>query len=101
MTNETENVRSGRPDDFEAVIEAADNSTVVFIDENRSPLRAIQHFLHVYPTTIPFLVLVLGVTAFAYITGNRFFHPFNLSLVLQQVTIIALVGIAQTLVILT
>ena len=33
--------------------------------------------------------------------GGRFLSPFNLSLVLQQVTIIAILGMAQTLVILT
>src|SRR5207248_1503677 len=49
----------------------------------------------------PLLVLLLGVIGFAFIAGGRFFHPLNLSLILQQVTIIAMVGIAQTLVILT
>ncbi len=70
-------------------------------EEQRTFGRRVQQFLHVYPTTIPFLVLMLGVMAFAFIAGDRFFHPLNLSLVLQQVTIIAMVGIAQTLVILT
>ena len=37
----------------------------------------------------------------ALIVGPKFFAPFNLSLVLQQVTIIGILGIAQTLVILT
>ena len=37
----------------------------------------------------------------ASIVGRKFFAPFNLSLILQQVTIIAILGIAQTLVILT
>ena len=35
------------------------------------------------------------------LVGGRFFAPFNLSLILQQVTIIGVVGIAQTLIILT
>jgi fructose transport system permease protein len=35
------------------------------------------------------------------LVGDRFFAPFNLSLILQQVTIIGVVGIAQTLIILT
>ncbi len=34
-------------------------------------------------------------------SARKFFHPFNLSLILQQVTIIGIVGIAQTLIILT
>ena len=38
---------------------------------------------------------------FSGVVGAKFFHPFNLSLILQQVTIIGTVGIAQTLIILT
>jgi fructose transport system permease protein len=74
---------------------------VATFEEQKSPGRRFRQFLHVYPTTIPFLVLLLGVIVFAFIAGGRFFHPLNLSLVVQQVTIIAMVGIAQTLVILT
>ena len=65
-----------------------------------------------YPTTVPFLVLVLGIAAFTipcplhrrrihFVAAAKFFSAFNLSLILQQVTIIAILGIAQTLVILT
>jgi fructose transport system permease protein len=67
----------------------------------RGPLQRLQHFLHAYPTTVPFIVLLLGILAFSLVVGGRFFHPFNLSLVLQQVTIIAILGMAQTLIILT
>ena len=72
-----------------------------FEEEERGGLRRVQHFLHAYPTTVPFIVLVLGIFFFSLIVGSKFFAPFNLSLVLQQVTIIAVLGIAQTLVILT
>ena len=44
---------------------------------------------------------MLGILFFSFIVGGKFFAPFNLSLILQQVTIIATLGIAQTLVILT
>ena len=44
---------------------------------------------------------LLGILFFSFIVGAHFFAPLNLSLVLQQVTIIAILGIAQTLVILT
>jgi fructose transport system permease protein len=73
----------------------------VFDDEHPTPLRRVQHFLHAFPTTIPFLVLLIGVLFFSAIVGPKFFAPFNLSLILQQVTIIAILGMAQTLVILT
>ncbi|WP_108659190.1 ABC transporter permease [Acuticoccus kandeliae] len=68
--------------------------------EVRSPLRRLQYFLHLYPTTVPFIVLALGLVVFGLIVGDRFFHPFNLSLVLQQVTVIALLAVGQTMVIL-
>ena len=73
----------------------------MFDEEARGPVKRLQHFLHAYPTTIPFIVLLLGVALFSTIVGAKFFHPFNLSLILQQVTIIGTVGIAQTLIILT
>ncbi|MGP2491700.1 ABC transporter permease [Mesorhizobium sp. PUT5] len=72
-----------------------------FEEDRHSRLRQVQHFLHEYPTAIPFIVLIVGVAIFSVIVGGRFFALFNLSLVLQQVTIIAVLGIAQTLVILT
>ncbi len=65
-----------------------------------STLRRLHALLHDNPTIVPFIVLLLAVALFSAIVGRRFFHPFNLSLVLQQVTIIAIVGTAQTLVIL-
>jgi fructose transport system permease protein len=76
-------------------------AAAVFEEGPKPPLRAVQQFLHGYPTIVPFIVLVLGIGVFTALVGGRFFHPFNLSLILQQVTIIATVGIAQTLVILT
>jgi fructose transport system permease protein len=72
-----------------------------FEDEAPHPLRRLQHFLHEFPTAIPFIVLLVGILIFSIAAGGKFFAPFNLSLVLQQVTIIGVLGIAQTLVILT
>ncbi len=72
-----------------------------FEEQEAGPLKRLQHFLHGYPTVVPFIVLLLGVVLFSALVGKRFFAPFNLSLVLQQVTIIGTVGIAQTLIILT
>jgi fructose transport system permease protein len=72
-----------------------------FEEEHRGLVRRLHQFLHDNPTVVPFIVLVLAVALFSVVVGRRFFHPFNLSLVLQQVTIIAIVGTAQTLIILT
>jgi fructose transport system permease protein len=82
-------------------LQGHDQAVASFEEDRRSGLRHVQRFLHEYPTAIPFIVLLVGILIFSFAAGGRFFAPFNLSLVLQQVTIIAVLGIAQTLVILT
>lgn len=89
------------PADFEKVIAKSDTAVASFEDSRRSPLRHLQHFLHRNPTTIPFIVLLFGALVFSLLVGQRFYSLANLSIIVQQVTIIALVGIGQTLVILT
>lgn len=82
-------------------LEGADQSVASFDEEKPKLLGRLQHFLHEFPTAIPFIVLIVGVLIFSVTAGGKFFALFNLSLVLQQVTIIGTLGIAQTLVILT
>jgi fructose transport system permease protein len=72
-----------------------------FEEEQPSVLRRAQHFFHQYPTTIPFLILILAGIVFIVVTNGRFLNPLNLSLILAQVTLIATLGTAQTLVIIT
>lgn len=64
-------------------------------------LHRIQHWLHQMPSLIPLCVLILSLLAFALVLGGKFFSPFALTLILQQVAIVGIVGVAQTLVILT
>jgi fructose transport system permease protein len=78
-----------------------DTAVASFEEERTSALRHVQGILHEFPTAVPLVVLLAGIVIFAFVAGNKFYAPFNLSLVLQQVTIIATLGIAQTLVILT
>ena len=89
------------PAEYERVLTGSDTSVAVFEEERRTPLKRLQHFLHEYPTVVPFIVLLLSVLIFSSLVGGRFFAPFNLSLVLQQVTVIGVIAIAQTLIILT
>ena len=79
----------------------AQHGVASFEEDAPSPIRRLQAFLHAYPTAIPFIVLIVGIAIFSVAAGSKFFAPFNLSLVLQQVTIIGVLGIAQTLIILT
>lgn len=72
-----------------------------FEEERPGLLRQVQHFFHQYPTTIPFIILLFAAVVFTFVTGGRFLGPLNLSLILAQVTIIGILGTAQTLVIIT
>jgi fructose transport system permease protein len=75
---------------------------VASFDEGRAGIvRRIQGFLHQFPTTIPLIVLVIGIVIFGFAAPGRFLTPLNLSIVLQQVTIVGILAMAQTLVILT
>jgi fructose transport system permease protein len=87
--------------DYEKVSKQGDTKVAAFDEDENTPLRRLQRFLHSNPTAIPAIVLLLGVILFSIIAGGRFLHPFNFSLVLQQVTIIGFVAVAQSLVVLT
>ena len=64
-------------------------------------MLGLRHALHANPALTPFLVLLLVTSTFGVLLGAAFLSPFALSLLLQQVTIIGVVGAAQTLVVLT
>src|SRR5689334_12049724 len=89
------------PAGYEQVVKKADQTVASFEEDENTPLRRLQHFLHAHPTAIPAIVLVLAILLFWAVAGQKFMHPFNFSLVLQQVTIIGIVGVAQTLIVLT
>jgi fructose transport system permease protein len=60
----------------------------------------VQHALHANPVLGPLAVLIVAIVAFS-IVNARFLTATNLSLVLQQVTVIAVLALGQTLIILT
>ena len=60
----------------------------------------LQHLLHGNPTLGPLAVLIVAIVAFS-VANQRFFAAPNLSLVLAQVTVIAVLALGQTLIILT
>ena len=64
-------------------------------------LSRIQHALHSTPSLVPLIVLVMSVAIFGALLGSKFFSSFALTLILQQVAIVGIVGAAQSLVILT
>ncbi|HEX3349312.1 MAG TPA: ABC transporter permease [Acetobacteraceae bacterium] len=89
-------------EEYETALPAGGSAAHVALEDHRtSPLVRVHHALHVHPTIIPAFILLLSVLLFSAVVGGRFFAPFNLSLILQQVTIIGTIGIAQTLIVLT
>jgi fructose transport system permease protein len=82
-------------------LKTADEKDISRVASPASLLKQVHNFLHSQPTAAPLVVFLTAIMIFSILVGKRFFHPFNLSLVLQQVTIISILGIAQTLIILT
>ena len=89
------------PQEFEKVLAAASMTQASFEEDHLSLASRVQRFLHSYPTTVPFVVLVLGLLLGCTVNYAHFVTGSNISTVLTQVTIIGILGIAQTLVILT
>jgi fructose transport system permease protein len=79
----------------------SDQNVASFEEGDAGIVRQLQGFLHQFPTVIPLIVLLVGAVIFAIAAPGKFLSPLNLSVVLQQVTIVAILGMAQTLVILT
>jgi len=67
----------------------------------RGLIGNVQHWLHQTPAAVPLIVLIASILIFGVLIGDRFFSPFALTLVLQQVQIVGIVAAAQSLVILT
>ncbi|MGR3631405.1 MAG: ABC transporter permease, partial [Limimaricola soesokkakensis] len=89
-------------DHYEASVREKRAETVAeFQDHRRSPLHRVQHALHVTPALVPLIVLLVSIIVFGLLLGSRFFSPFALTLILQQVQIVGIVAAAQSLVILT
>jgi fructose transport system permease protein len=89
------------PSSAEQGLSNSPQAVVSFDEEHAGLVRKVQGFLHQYPTSIPLIVLLCGVVIFAVVAPGKFLSPLNLSVVLQQVTIVAILGMAQTLIILT
>ncbi len=89
------------PQEFESVLTGAATVAASFEEERLTVLQRTQRFLHAYPTVVPFVVLLLGVLLGIVVNPSRFTAASNLSTILTQVMVIGIVGVGQTLVILT
>ncbi|GES42809.1 ABC transporter permease [Rhizobium dioscoreae] len=87
--------------EFERVLDGSDKNVASFEHNDVSLLKRVQHFLHSTPAAVPLIVLVLAIVIFGIAIGGRFFSAYTLTLILQQIAIVGILGAAQTLVILT
>ncbi|MFN0192846.1 MAG: ABC transporter permease [Aestuariivirga sp.] len=87
--------------EFETALADSDTAVARFDDRHKSPLQRFQHILHKNQAAVSLLVLLASVAIFGILVGGKFFNPFSLTLIIQQVAIVGIVGAAQTLVILT
>ena len=85
--------------EFEKVLDKSDTHVAKF--EHNSPLRRVQHFLHSTPAAVPAIVLIAAIIIFGVAIGGRFFSSYTLTLILQQIAVVGILGAAQTLIILT
>lgn len=90
-----------KSDSYEASVNRAEQ-VAKFHDERHSTfLGKAQHALHGNPSLVPLIVLIVAIIVFGALLGSKFFSPFALTLILQQVQIVGIVAAAQSIVILT
>lgn len=87
--------------DFETTLEKSDLPVASFDDRSNSLLSRFQHLLHANQAAVSLLVLIASIAIFGFLIGGKFFNPYSLTLIIQQIAIVGIVGAAQTLVILT
>ncbi|WP_298970790.1 ABC transporter permease [uncultured Roseobacter sp.] len=92
---------SGKTQEFESELKKSPEAVAAFEDTHRGFVGTIQHLLHVNPSLVPLIVLIASIVIFGLLLGTKFFSPFALTLILQQVQIVGIVAAAQSLVILT
>lgn len=88
-------------DDFEDTLSDSPATVAEFADREYSVVDRIQHLLHSNPALVPLIVLVTSIIVFGLLLGTKFFSPFSLTLILQQVAIVGIVGAGQSLVVLS
>ncbi len=88
-------------DNYESVLTGASSEVASFETQKKGFVGRFQEMLHATPSLVPLIVLVAAIIIFGLALGSRFFSPFALTLILQQVQIVGVLAAAQSLVILT
>lgn len=92
---------SQQQDNYETAASTAATEVASFAEDNTGLVGKFHHALHTTPALVPLIVLLASIVIFGALLGSRFFSPFALTLILQQVQIVGIVAAAQSLVILT
>ncbi|ROT98048.1 ABC transporter permease [Histidinibacterium lentulum] len=87
--------------DYESASKGASSDVATFDDEEKGLFGRFHHALHATPALVPLIVLMVAIGIFAIVLGERFFSPGTLTLILQQVQIVGILALAQSLIILT
>ncbi len=93
MTNNTDN--------YEAATSGASSDVASFEPHHKGMVGRIHDLLHSTPSLVPLIVLLAAIVIFGIALGSKFFSPFALTLILQQVQIVGVLAAAQSLIILT
>ena len=89
-----------KTDEYESASNREDR-LAEFEAHSHGVVGTIQNWLHMTPAAVPLIVLIASILIFGVLIGEKFFSPFALTLILQQVQIVGIVAAAQSLVILT
>lgn len=81
--------------------DGADTKQAEFEQPKRSLFGHVQHVLHNNPTIIPLIILALSVAYFAFETNGRLLSGLAIKVTLEQVSIVGILAVAQTIIILT
>lgn len=88
-------------DSYEESVRTRREEAVAEFDAHESGfIGTIHGILHKYPFLVPLMVIIMAIIVFGLINPN-FWRVGTLSLILQQVGIVGILGIAQALVIIT
>ena len=88
-----------KSDNYEEGLKGASQTVAMFEDSQKSLLSRFQSALHKSPSLVPMIVLVCAIMIFSGWLGPRFLP--QMTLIFQQIQIVGILALAQTLVILT
>ncbi|MEL6959908.1 MAG: ABC transporter permease, partial [Pseudomonadota bacterium] len=88
-----------KPDNYESGLSGASQDVARFEVSDKSLMMRFQGALHKNPSLVPLIVLICAIMIFTGWLGPRFLP--QMSLVFQQIQVVGILALAQTLVILT